>query len=97
VGLNDRAVNEIEKPVNIDSYGLRCLWDVIKEILAGKEFSVTLRGCCFCFKWPTTRSKSFIGKFVIRQMEEQIIIVLKFEQSINSRHAKTVCSLHRIT
>lgn len=43
-----------KEPVNIDSYGLRCLRDVIKEILAGKEFSVTLRGCCFCFKWPNS-------------------------------------------
>jgi len=97
VCLNDRAVNEIEKPVNIDSYDLRCLRDVIEEILAEKEFSVTLRGCCSCFKWPPTPYKSFIGKSVIRQMEEPIIIVLKFEQSMNSRHAITVCSLHRIT
>jgi hypothetical protein len=30
-------------------------------------------------------------------MEEPINIVLKFEQSINSRHAKAVYLLHRIT
>jgi hypothetical protein len=73
------------------------LRDVIKEILAKKEFSVTLRGCCFCFNWPNNSISEFHRKIRHSTNGRQIIIVLQFEQSINSRYAKTVCSVHRIT